>query len=135
MTAATIMSSSKPPPRNPLPEVHRLPIRVLGAGGKEMLVDCPRRAAEVHIDRCTLCAACTGLSIRGRYLVCTVDPETRETEGNEPPGAGDVDAPVAPEAQALRCCGCRVAWFGADLPLLDGWIEGNVDDPSAPKPP
>lgn len=98
-----------------------------------MLVECPRRAAEVHIDRCTLCAACTGLSIRHRYLVCTVAPETPETEGNEPPGEGD--APFAPEAQALHRRGCRVAWFGADLPLLEGWIEGNVDDRSAPKPP
>ncbi|MDC3954931.1 hypothetical protein [Polyangium jinanense] len=132
MTAATVMPNRKPTPRPTLPEVPRLPIRVLGPG-KGMLVECPRRAAEVHIDRCTLCAACTGLSIRDRYLVCTLAPATREAAGNEPPGDGD--APLASEAQALRRRGCRIAWFGADLPLLEGRIEGNVDDRSAPKPP
>ncbi|MDI3282683.1 hypothetical protein [Polyangium sp. 15x6] len=133
MTSPIIMPNRKPPPRDTLPGVRRLPIRVLGAGGKGMLVECPRRAAEVHIDRCALCAACTGLSIRDRYLVCSLAPAARETEGNEPPGDGG--APLAAEAQALHRGGCRVAWFGADLPLIEGGIEGNVNDRSAPKPP
>jgi len=132
MAPASIMSSSKPPPRSTLPEVHRLPIRVLGTGGKGLLVECPRRSKEVHVDRCALCAACTGLSIRDRYLVCTGAPDARDTEENEPPRSGD--APLASEAQALRR-GSRIAWFGADLPLLEGRIEGNVDDGSSPELP
>ncbi|MDI1447579.1 hypothetical protein [Polyangium sp. 6x1] len=126
------MSSRTPPPRSTPPEVHRLPIRVLGPGGKGLLVDCPRRGSAVHVDRCALCPACTGLSLRHRYLVCTEEPAAQETQGNEPPR--DDDARLASDAQALRRPGCRVGWFGADLPLLEGFIEGNVDDGSAPEP-
>ena len=125
MTVTVIMTRSNPPPRNTLPEIHRLPIRVAGPGGKGLLVDCPRRDAEVLVDRCTLCAACTGLSLRDRYLVCTGDPDGHENEATEPPR--EADAPLAPEAQALRRGG-RIGWLGAELLLLEGLVEGKLGD-------
>lgn len=129
MTPASIMASSKPPPRASITDIHRLPIRVVGPGGKGLLVDCPRRGSEVHVDRCALCAACTGLSIRDRYLVCVPAPDTPDSDGNEPPG--QADAPLASEAQILRRRACRVGWFGAELPLLEDGIEGNVAPPES----
>lgn len=128
MTVAFIMAST-PPPRNTIPGLHRLPIRVVGTGGKGLLVDCPRRASEAHVDRCALCEACTGLSIRDRYLVCNPGTDTTENEGNDPPPFAD--APLASEAQGLRRRACRVGWFGAELPLIEDGIEGNVPCPES----
>ena len=83
---------------------------------------------EVHIARCALCVACTGLSLRDRYLVCDAGARegTPASVSNELRRDGDTC--LAPEAKGLHCRG-PIGWFGAELSLLESSCEGNAGTP------